>query len=111
MSVIRQPYMDEPWFGILSEQVAQSSRAKVAAELDYSLTSVSLVMNGKYAGKPDRLRDKVLARYTAVHCPFAGRTIPLHVCRETANGKAPTHNPIKMQQWRACQSCPKKCKG
>ena len=110
MSVIRQPYMDEPWFAILSEQVAQSSRAKVAAELDYSLTSVSLIMNGKYAGKPDRLRDKVLARYTAVHCPFAGKTIPLHVCRETANGKAPTHNPIKMQQWRACQSCPKKCK-
>ncbi len=99
MSVIQQPYMDEPWFAILSEQVAQSSRAKVAAELDYSLTSVSLIMNGKYAGKPDRLRDKV------------GKTIPLHVCRETANGKAPTHNPIKMQQWRACQSCPKKCQG
>ena len=108
MSIIQQPYMNEPWFAILSEQVAQTSRAKVASELNYSLTSVSLIMNGKYAGKPDRLRDKVLKRYTRVHCPYVAKIIPLHQCQDTAHGKAPTHNPMKMQQWRACQSCSKK---
>ena len=103
---IAQPYMTEPWFALLTDKVAQSSRNKVAKELGYSLTAISLVMNGKYAGNPDRLRDKVLQQYSTVRCPHQGKTIALHVCQDLAQSPAPTHNPLKMQQWRACQKCP-----
>lgn len=110
MNVHSQPYMSEKWFQILSEQVAQKSRRQVAKELDYSTSAISLVMNGKYGGKTDQLRDRVLRQYKRVHCPFIDKLIPIPQCQGTAHSKAPTHNPMKMQQWRACQSCPNKDK-
>lgn len=103
-------YQHEHWFTLLQQRVAQSSTRAVADELQYSTTSISLILNGKYQGKPDRVAQKVLQQYAKVHCPFSGQTIALHQCQSTAHGKAPTHNPMKMQQWRACQSCPKRPK-
>lgn len=104
--MIEQAYMQEDWFTLLREPVAQSSVRQVARELAYSATAISLILNGKYSGKPEKLRAKVLQRYAVVSCPFSGSVIPVYQCTETATGKAPTHNPIKMAQWRACQSCP-----
>lgn len=104
--IIKQDYMQEDWFALLQQKISQSNRSQVARELDYSLTAISLILNGKYRGRPDKLRAKVLYHYSVVSCPFVGNLIPLYQCTETATGKAPTHNPIKMAQWRACQSCP-----
>lgn len=102
-------YMNEGWFGLLKAQIAAASLRQVAAELGYSGTTLSLIIHGKYAGKTDRVAAAVAARYETVACPYQGKTIPLHECRSTAQGKAPTHNPMKMQQWLACQKCPKRC--
>lgn len=104
--MIEQDYMKEQWFTLLKEQVEKSSRSQVARELSYSLTAISLVLNGKYNGKTDRLREKVWKKYTQVSCPYTQKVILLQTCVETATAKAPTHNPIKMAQWRACQNCP-----
>lgn len=100
--------MNEGWFSLLKTQIATASLRRVAAELGYSGTTLSLIVHGKYAGKTDRVAAAVAARYETVACPHQGKTIPLHECHDTASGKAPTHNPIKMQQWRACQTCPKR---
>ena len=89
--------------------MAESGCGKEAAELGYSGTTLSLIVHGKYAGKTDRVAAAVAARYETVACPYQGKTIPLHECRSTAQGKAPTHNPMKMQQWLACQKCAKRC--
>ena len=102
-------YMNEGWFSLLKAQIATASLRKVAAELGYSGTTLSLIVNGKDAGKTDRVAAAVAARYETVACPHQGKTIPLHECHDTASGKAPTHNPIKMQQWLACQKCAKRC--
>lgn len=102
-------YMNEGWFSLLKAQIATASLRRVAAELGYSGTTLSLIVHGKYAGKTDRVAAAVAARYETVACPHQGKTIPLHECRDTASGKAPTHNPIKMQQWLACQKCAKRC--
>ena len=102
-------YMNEGWFSLLKAQIATASLRKVAAELGYSGTTLSLIVHGKYAGKTDRVAAAVAARYETVACPYQGKTIPLHECHDTASGKAPTHNPIKMQQWLACQKCAKRC--
>lgn len=102
-------YMNEGWFSLLKAQIATASLRRVAAELGYSGTTLSLIVHGKYAGKTDRVAAAVAARYETVACPHQGKTIPLHECHDTASGKAPTHNPIKMQQWLACQKCAKRC--
>lgn len=102
-------YMNEGWFALLKAQIAAASLRQVAAELGYSGTTLSLIVHGKYAGKTDRVAAAVAARYETVACPYQGKTIPLHECRSTAQGKAPTHNPMKMQQWLACQKCAKRC--
>ena len=102
-------YMNEVWFALLKARIAAASLRQVAAELGYSGTTLSLIVHGKYAGKTDRVAAAVAARYETVACPYQGKTIPLHECRDTASGKAPTHNPIKMQQWLACQKCAKRC--
>ena len=101
--------MNEGWFALLKARIAAASLRQVAAELGYSGTTLSLIVHGKYAGKTDRVAAAVAARYETVDCPYQGKTIPLHECRDTASGKAPTHNPIKMQQWLACQKCAKRC--
>lgn len=102
-------YMNEGWFALLKARIAAASLWQVAAELGYSGTTLSLIVHGKYAGKTDRVAAAVAARYETVACPYQGKTIPLHECRSTAQGKAPTHNPMKMQQWLACQKCAKRC--
>ena len=102
-------YMNEGWFALLKARIAAASLRQVAAELGYSGTTLSLIVHGKYAGKTDRVAAAVAARYETVACPYQGKIIPLHECRSTAEGKAPTHNPMKMQQWLACQKCAKRC--
>ncbi len=102
-------YMNEGWFALLKARIAAASLRQVAAELGYSGTTLSLIVHGKYAGKTDRVAAAVAARYETVACPYQGKTIPLHECRSTAQGNAPTHNPMKMQQWLACQKCAKRC--
>ena len=43
-------YMQESWFALLQNRAEQSSRRAVAREIGYSVTAVSLVLNGKYSG-------------------------------------------------------------
>lgn len=107
---IKQPYMTEKWFKTLKEQCDTKTAKVVAQEVGYSKSAVSLILNGHYVGKTDRVRDAVLLRYEIVSCPHLGKVLPMHECVSLANSPAPTHNPIKMQQWRACQNCPKRPK-
>lgn len=104
--MMNKPYMQEQWFAILKARVDVSSRSSVARDLGYSTTAISLIMNGKYAGSTDKVSTRVLEVYTRIACPHTGAEMPLLMCIETANGKAPTHNPMKMSHWRACQHCP-----
>lgn len=107
--MVKTGYMSEPWFTLLAEQVQAASANQVAKRLGYSLTTVSLILNGKYLGKTDKFSTRVLEVFSVVNCPYLKKAIPLHQCKETADGRAPTHNPMKMQFWRSCQTCPKRC--
>ena len=94
------------WLSILRTQTAQRSNAAVARELNYSATTISLALHGKYAGSTAKLARAVLTRYTRVDCPHLETSIPRHRCVAIAGSRAPTHNPLKMQHWRACRRCP-----
>lgn len=96
------------WMSLLQQATAEASTRSVAEKLGYSPTAVSLVLSGKYKGKTDRIAARVLEVYAVTHCPHRAAEITLEICKQTAFGKAPTHNPGKMAQWRACQKCPKR---
>lgn len=99
--------MTAPWLDLLRGAVAASSMTAVAARLGISRTAVSLVLAGKYGAKVDRIAAKVLdVLGESVDCPAKGAVIAKSECNELRSRKAPMHNPIAMQTWRACQRCP-----
>ena len=102
---------EQNWEVLLEEAIAAGSMRQVATRLGYSSTTLSLVRSGKYLGKTDRIAARVLEVYAVVQCPYQGERITLEICKETALGKAPTHNPTKMAQWRACQKCARRPQG
>lgn len=103
-----QPYMQEDWFAVLKDEAERSSLRRLGEKLGYSKTALSMILRGTYYGKTDKAAAAVrhaLLRYT---CPHSGETMSATACRTIAHAPPPTHNPIKMQQWRACQNCPKR---
>lgn len=97
------------WFELLKAQVAAKGVVVVAKELGYrNHTGVSLALKSRYPGRTDALARNVLATYHTVECPHTGQTQHRSRCAEIVSRTAPTHNPLAMQHWRACQRCPHK---
>ncbi len=110
MSTISEPR----WLELLRMEVAQTNIAATAARIGYSRTTISLVLAGKYPGKPDKIAAAALAELepvVAVDCPHLGMSIGVAVCLATSSQRAPTHNPAKMLHWRACRQCPHRKEG
>lgn len=99
------------WLQLLRAEAERTSIAAIAVRLGYSRTSISLVLAGKYPVAPDRIAQAAIALLEVVVCPHAGQTLPLTECRSTALGAAPTHHPMKLSHWRACQRCPNRPQG
>ncbi|WP_410499675.1 XRE family transcriptional regulator [Chitinibacter sp. S2-10] len=93
------------WLQLLRTATVASNIAAVATKLGYSRTSISLVLANKYPGSTAHIEKAVLQRLDTVRCPYVGQNINRQACQETGNGAAPTHNPLKMAYWRACQRC------
>lgn len=99
------------WLSLLRAEAERTSMRAVAGRLGYSAATVSLVLAGKYPGKPDRIAKAALALLDVVECPHARQTMTQAECRSIALGSAPTHHPMKLGHWRACQRCPNRPKG
>ncbi len=103
------------WLDVLKNACAQSGQATISQRLNYSKTTVSQVLNQKYAGDLARFRERVeavLMNHT-VDCPPLGE-IGLSVCLEHQSRKFSITNPMRVQMYRACRAnCPhsKVCKG
>jgi hypothetical protein len=92
---------------LLAAEVAATSRAKAAKRIGMSRTAVSLVLANKYAspstaGVERRVMD-VLGR---IECAAIRETLTVEQCQGFHKRSAPTHNPMAMQHWQACQHCP-----
>ncbi len=105
---MNKDYMEELWFEIFMREIGASSQRKVAEKLGYSITTVNQIAKGKYAGSTTKVAEKVILVYTQIKCPFNEQIITMQDCREQAHAPAPTHNPMKMQHWKACLKCPKR---
>ncbi|CAJ0858431.1 MarR family transcriptional regulator [Ralstonia mannitolilytica] len=72
--------------------------------------SLTILLRGLGAygtGRCSTARYERLYRQTfeAITCPFNGRPVDIEYCREKALQAAPTHNPQKLNHWKACQEC------
>ena len=94
------------WLTLLRAEAARTSMTKTAALLGYSTASISLVLSGKYPGQTGRIASRVLAMLDTQTCPHLGEQISSGQCRDIALATAPTHHPLKLGHWRACQRCP-----
>lgn len=94
----------EHWLELLKARAEATSKAAVALELGVSRTAVSLVLAGKYPGKTDRMRERVLEMLSRVRCPYSGGMVSPADCAEMA-GKMPTSSPGALRWWRRCQRC------
>jgi len=93
------------WLTMLKQAVERSSKAAVAMELGVSRTTISLVVDGKYPAKTDKIEVLVLNTYGRVICPFSGDEITLAVCKKHHTSAVPTSSPRAMKHWRTCQGC------
>lgn len=102
-------YADAKWFRLLCTAIDKHGVVKVAKMLGYSNhTGTSQVLKGSYAGKTKLFAERVMKTFDVVNCPHSGMEMAVATCRETAMARAPLNNPMKMQQWRACQQCQNK---
>lgn len=101
-------YQAEPGYQLMLARVEQSNRRQVAQKLGVSRTAVSLILSGKYDADPARILALAVARYGQIDCPHLAKAISPAECHAFARADAPTHNPMKMRHWNACQRCPRR---
>lgn len=97
------------WRAILAREIALHPRRKagVAERLGVSRAYVSRAMSAgssAYVAVPQKFISRVLDLESDVDCPAAGGRVARAECRKALQ-PAPTHNPLSMRIWRACQTC------
>ncbi len=98
------------WLNLLraAVDVPGATIQAVADKLDLSRTTISLVLDGKYPAKTDRIAARVLDVYARHTCTHTGAEITHAECRALATSAVPTSSPQAMRHWRACQCCENK---
>jgi hypothetical protein len=103
-------YMNADWFKALQREIAASNITQVALKMIVDRATVSAIVNGlaaygKGTAKTTNFERKFRQAYEQLDCPYAGKQVGGAYCREQALCTAPTHNPLQMQHWQACQQC------
>lgn len=113
----QRPYMQEPWFLLLTERCKGAVRARIAAQLGISNTALSMVVNGTGpygdgSASTARFAERVIHTFGRYACPHltseAGGeecVITADQCRGYAHRPPPTGSPRSMQHWQACRQC------
>lgn len=102
------------WLAELRRQCDRTSQSRVAAELRQadgypSPAIVNQVLGGRYGHPTDRLAAIVRGVYLAVRvpCPVLGE-LRLDDCQAHQRAPYMSHSPLRVQLWRACQTCPQR---
>lgn len=106
------PRSDQPradWIEALAAECARvGSQAKVARDLGYSPSTLSLVLKGTYPGSTAAIEAVVRGRLmsSVVDCPVVGE-LPTDQCQRHQQAPWAPHNPQRIAFFRACRSgCP-----
>ena len=90
---------------LLEAAAQQSTHRELAEKLGYSHTAVTLYMNGKYPGGVRRFELAIVDKFSAIDCPFLGRSISRATCTGYATRDCPSASPLALRHWQACQRC------
>lgn len=94
------------WMVVLRTAVERSSITRVAEQIGYSRTAVSLALADKYQGNPAQIGQAVIANLSPrVLCPFLKVEIGPAECSDFASAPMPMSDAGKLKHWLACQSC------
>lgn len=108
---VRPAYMKTDWFAGLMAEVERTSKTAVAARIGFSRASISQVCNGcgPYGNGRSSTSNIELAyrrEFEQISCPHTQVQVDADHCRQVGLRQAPSHNPLQMLQWQACQQCP-----
>jgi hypothetical protein len=98
--------MSNDWLIVLKEEIARTSMRKAAVKLNYSATTLCMIINGRYPGGTDKIRaavEAVLMNRT-VTCPILDE-IPVPRCRDQAAAPFNSNNAQNIALYRACRVC------
>jgi hypothetical protein len=90
---------------ILRHEVKKTSLRRVAARLAVSPATVALALSGKDPANYQRLAARVLRMIEERCCAHTGTPITPAACQQISGGRAPTHHPAKLEQWKTCRNC------
>lgn len=91
---------------LLANEVEQSNRTLAGKRVGLSRTAISLVLVNRYPAATSGVERRVLEVLGRIPCMALDRDITVEQCQAHRQRQAPTHNPMAMQHWRACQRCP-----
>ncbi|KUJ75941.1 hypothetical protein AVO42_00325 [Thiomicrospira sp. XS5] len=100
-------YQNENWFIALQQACSVQSQKRVADQCGISATAVNQVLKGVYKGSLDNVIEKVSGALLnqSVHCPVLDDITTDLCAKYRKEGFMPT-NPMRVQLYRACQTCP-----
>lgn len=98
------------WIQVLENQCKKTSQKEVAQKLGYSHSVINQALSGKYPGDIEKLRQKVEGAFMGliVVCPVIGE-IPRNRCIDMQGRKFAATNPLRVQLYNSCPSCPHNC--
>lgn len=104
---------DPEWLALLKAEVAKEGQSvsSVAARIGMPRPSLSLLVNGTYPARLDKVGIKYAAKVLGLlkdqlHCPHLRKGISRETCRHHAGRLMSTSNPERMSQFTACRVCP-----
>ncbi|WP_299072797.1 hypothetical protein [uncultured Paraglaciecola sp.] len=95
------------WFELLTLKVNTLGRRIVESDTGMSKTTLSQVLNKKYAGSMANIEANVLAAYAniKVTCPVLG-SIPVKRCNIEKKKPFSAANPTRVRLYKTCKTCP-----
>ena len=95
---------------LLEKAAEAKSCQQIADELGVSRSAVSLVLRGKYPGRPEKIYRRAEEVYGMLECPFLRKPITFLQCHDYHTREMPEDR-AGVRHWRACKSCDLKGKG
>ncbi|HEX9772093.1 MAG TPA: hypothetical protein VGA44_01400 [Steroidobacteraceae bacterium] len=108
-----EPRPEPDWIEALRKECErQRSQASVAHMLGYSHAVINQALKGTYKGDTRRLEQVVRGAimHATVDCPVVGE-LPRDRCIFYQGRKFAATNPMRVQLYRACKSCPNRLRG
>lgn len=83
------------------------SQADIARRIGVSEGTISNALKGRYIGNVEMLAERIRGELLSqtVACPILGQ-ITSRICQDERKKPFHSANPVRLQLWRACKTCP-----